>query len=169
MGTAPFRWILAALLAMTFISMAHAQDAVILIRHAELDNAPGVHAKKIGLSDAGQARAQRLASMLEAAGVSAVYATDFARTQDTGAPAARLVGREVTVVSKGDAADFVGRLRRDHAGQVVLVVGHTDTLPGIIKAFGYEKDVKIESTDYGNVFVLAPRAGAAPSLVRLRY
>ena len=148
---------------------AFAQEAVILVRHAELAAAPGVEPRQVPLSEDGQQRAQRLAALLANAGVSAVYATDFERTQATGMPIARLAGRDVTIVSKGDAADFVARLRREHAGQVVVVVGHTDTLPGIIKAYGFEQDVRIDSQDYGNVFVLAPRAGGPPALLRLRY
>ena len=157
-----------ALLSCTALG-AHAQEAVILVRHAELAPPAGAEPRQVPLSEEGQQRAGRLAALLEKAGVSAVYATDFLRTQATGAPIARVAGRDVTVVSKGDVSDFVARLRREHAGQVVVVVGHTDTLPGIIKAYGFEQDVRIDSQDYGNVFVLAPRAGGPPALLRLRY
>jgi len=33
-------------------------------------------------------------------------------------------------------------------------VGHTDTLPGLIKALGVAADIKIEPQDYGNLFVV---------------
>jgi len=48
-------------------------------------------------------------------------------------------------------------------------VGHTDTLPELIKGLGHPDSVKIEAQDYGNVFVITPRAGAAPAFLRLRY
>jgi broad specificity phosphatase PhoE len=63
----------------------------------------------------------------------------------------------------------VEQLRKDHAGQTVLVVGHTDTLPGLIKALGYPSEIKIEAQDYGNVFIVTPRAERAPGFLRLRY
>jgi hypothetical protein len=49
------------------------------------------------------------------------------------------------------------------------MVGHTDTLPGLLKAFGHPVDMKIEPEDYGNVFVVIPTAGGAPTVLRLRY
>lgn len=147
---------------------AHAQQSVILVRHAELEDAAGTAPKQIALSSAGQARAERLASLLERSGVAAVYATDFARTQRTGEPTAKRSGHEVNVVSQNDASDFVARLRREHANDVVLVVGHTDTLPAIMNALGHP-GVKIDKEDFGNVFVVTPRAEGAPGFVVLRY
>jgi len=160
---------LATLTACLAATTALAQQAVILVRHAELDNVPGVDPRQVALSGAGEARAERLAGLLAQARLGAVYATDFARTQQTAAPSAKAAGKEVTVLAKGDANEFVERLRRQHASDVVLVVGHTDTLPGIIKALGHPDDVKIDSQDFGNVFVVTPRAGGAPGFVKLRY
>lgn len=148
---------------------SHAQQSVILVRHAELENAIGVDAKQISLSGMGQARAERLAQLLAQSGVAAIYATDFARTRETAEPVAKRVSREVTILSKGDANEFVARLRREHAGQVVVVVGHTDTLPGIIKALGHAEDIKIDSADFGNVFVVTPKGDGPPGFLRLRY
>jgi hypothetical protein len=52
---------------------------------------------------------------------------------------------------------------------VVLIVGHTDTLPGLIKALGYPGEIKIAPEDYGNVFIVTPRGEGAPGFLRLRY
>jgi Histidine phosphatase superfamily (branch 1) len=59
------------------------QQAVILVRHAELQGAAMAPAKDLQLSDAGDARAKRLSSMLTDAGVGAIYVTDFVRTSKT--------------------------------------------------------------------------------------
>ena len=147
----------------------HAQQSVILVRHAELGDASGIDAKAVPLSTEGQSRAQRLSKMLERSGVSAAYATDYLRTRATAEPSAMLSRHDVSVVSQDDAKDFVARLRREHAGQVVLVVGHTDTVPGIIKALGVSEDVKIDKQDFGNLFIVTPNAGSPPTLLRLRY
>jgi hypothetical protein len=64
-------------------SIASAQQAVILERHAELQGAAMAPAKDLQLSDAGDARAKRLSSMLTDAGVGAIYVTDFVRTSKT--------------------------------------------------------------------------------------
>ena len=149
---------------------ASAQQTVILVRHAELQGATAMAPpKELPLSDAGKARAQRLAALLAEAGVEAIYVTDFQRTNQTGQPLSYKIDRPLTTVPKGDPKELVTRLRKEHPGQTVLVVGHTDTLPGLVKALGYAADIKIEAQDFGNVFVVTTKPDGAPSLLRLRY
>jgi broad specificity phosphatase PhoE len=145
-----------------------AQQSIILVRHAELGDASGVAAKAVPLSSEGQARAERLAQMLERSHVTAVYATDFERTRATAAPAAKLLKHDVMVLSQDDPREFVERIRKDHANDVVLVVGHSDTVPGIIKALGVREDARFDKQDFGNLFIVTP-GGAEATLVRLRY
>ena len=49
-----------------------------------------VTTKDPDLSDAGRARAESLANVLKDAGITAIYATELKRTQQTAAPLARL-------------------------------------------------------------------------------
>ena len=42
---------------------------------------------------------------------------------------------------KGDPQELVERLRKNHGGQTVLLVGHSDTLPGQLKALGHTEDI----------------------------
>ena len=168
MKTTPTSLAMTALLA-TLPMGAAAQQAVILARHAELQGAAMAEPKSLPLSEAGEARAQRLAALLKDAGIGAVYVTDFVRTNKTGEPLARQIGKELTVLPKGDPQQLVDRLRRDHADQSVLLVGHTDTLPGILKALGVPGDISIEAQDYGNVFVVVPKGAGTPAFLRLRY
>lgn len=148
---------------------AGAQQAVILVRHAELPGAAMADPKNVPLAPAGKARARRLAELLKDAGVSAIYVTDFLRTNQTAQPLAKELGKTLTVVPKGDPRDLVERLRKQHAGQTVVLVGHTDTLPGLIKALGHPAEIKIDAQDYGNIFIVTPGAGGAPAFLRLRY
>jgi len=148
---------------------ASAQQEVILVRHAELQGAAMADPKSLPLSADGKARAQRLAAMLKDSGVAAIYVTDFARTNQTAQPLSHELDRPLTVVPKGDPQQLVERLRKTHAGQVVLVVGHTDTLPGLVKALGHPSDIKIDAQDYGNVFIVTPKAEGTPAFLRLRY
>jgi len=150
-------------------SLAGAQQEVILVRHAELQGAAMADPKSLPLSTAGKERAQRLAGMLRDSGIAAIYVTDFARTNQTAQPLSQELDRPLTVVPKGDPQELVERLRKGHSGQVVLLVGHTDTLPGLIKALGHPGDVKIEAQDYGNVFIITPKAATTPGFLRLRY
>ena len=154
---------------LVFAGAASAQQTVILVRHAELQGAAMAEPKQLPLSEAGEARAKLLASVLRDAGIDAIYVTDFLRTNKTAEPLARALGKELIVLPKGDAQELVQRLAANHAGQTVLLVGHTDTIPGLVKALGHPADIKIDAQDYGTIFVVTPRNGTAPALLRLRY
>ena len=164
--------LIAAMVLTELSATVQAQQAVILVRHAELQGGQGAAMappKHLPLSEAGEARAQRLASHLKDAGVGAIYVTDFVRTQKTAEPLAREIKKEPTVLPKGDAAEMVERLRKNHGEQTVLMVGHTDTLPELLKALGHPDDIKIEPDDYSNLFVVIPKKDGPPTFLRLRY
>ena len=148
---------------------ALAQKAVILVRHAELEGAAMAEPKHLALSTVGEQRAKRLADLLKDAGINAIYVTDFARTNKTAEPLYRELNMQPVVLPKGDPRELVERVRKQHANETVLMVGHTDTLPGLIKALGHSEDIKIESQDYSNLFVLVPKSEGAPTFLRIRY
>lgn len=150
--------------------VASAQELVYLVRHAERadQGAPGGQMQTQTdplLSAAGEARAKRLAAMLRDAGVTSVFATEYRRTQDTARPLAAGLGLEVSVNPARDTAGLVARLRDRHADGVVLLVGHSNTVPDIIKALG-GPDVTIEDLEYDNLFIFIP---ATQTLSRIRY
>jgi len=143
---------------------------VILIRHAEKatpaeENPP--------LSPAGRARAQALAATLEDSGVTAIVISNLRRTRDTAEPlaTARKIVPEIVPVGLGltsaHVAAVVAAVRR-HPGEVVLVVGHSNTIPAIIAALGGPHLAELCETQYDRLFVLAPETGGA-HLVRSRY
>ena len=152
-----------------FAAMANAQQAVILVRHAELQDAATAEPKHLPLSEAGEARAKLLASILKDSGVGAIYVTDFVRTNKTAEPLSRELNKELTVLPKSDARELVERLRKNHGAQTVLLVGHLDTLPGLLKTLGHPVDIKIEPQEYSNIFVVIPKSDGAPTFLRLRY
>lgn len=109
-------------------------DAVrfVVVRHAE-KVADG--SRDPALTQAGHDRAAALAQRLADTPVIAVYATGFRRTRDTAAPTALAHGVAVTVYDASEAAaDTATRLRRAHRAGTVLVVGHSNTAPGITAA-----------------------------------
>jgi broad specificity phosphatase PhoE len=145
---------------------AHAQRTVLLVRHAELQGQVMAQPAETPLSDTGEARAARLAQMLKPAGITAIYTTEFVRTRKTAEPLARELKLETTVVAKAESATLVERLKREQPEGTVLVVAHSDTLPALLKALGHGGEVKIESTDYGNLFVWTPGNGDKPLTMR---
>jgi 2,3-bisphosphoglycerate-dependent phosphoglycerate mutase len=117
------------------------------------------------LSAAGRARAEALASMLKDAGVTAIFATEYKRTQQTAAPLAKLLGITLQSVPSKDTAALVGRVKS--AKGDVLVVGHSNTVPEIVKALGIDIPITVGEADYDNLFVVT--LGPKPALLRLHF
>jgi len=143
---------------------SHAQQAVFLVRHAEqvagLEDPP--------LSEAGHRRAQALADLLKEAGIRAIFTSKLRRTMQTAHPLARILQVQVTRIPRRDPEALIS-LREQHREQVVLVVAHSDTLPTLLKALGHPVPIRIERTDYANLFVVISRGVGPPVLLRLRY
>ena len=138
---------------------------VVIVRHAE----KMAVADDPGLTPAGQARSAELARMLSpaAAGESppAVYSTDYRRTRDTAGPTAATWQTDLRLYEPGDARAFAREVRRRHRGATVLVVGHSNTVPELVAAFGGPSGIEIADDEYDNLFVLTvPQFGAATTL-----
>jgi len=156
------RCFLFVLLLGLFVAAAPAQSIIFVVRHAEkMDNA----GNDPDLADAGRARAERLAKMLKDAGISAVYTTEFKRTQQTAAPLAKALGLNVTIVPAKETAPLTAKLRDLHAN--ALVVGHGNTIPDLIKAFDITTSISIAENDYDNLFVVVLEE--KPRLIHLHY
>lgn len=150
--------------ALALSSPALAQRAVILVRHAEkVDDS-----KDAALSEKGLARARALAEMLRTAGVTAIYTTEYQRTMKTAEPLAQKLGITPTVIPSGENRTLVERLKAHDADRVVLIVGHSNTVPDLIRLLGHDAAVEIGDPEYDNLFVLVPAPQGA-TLVRLRY
>jgi hypothetical protein len=52
---------------------------------------------------------------------------------------------------------------------VVLVVGHSNTVPMFLTRLGYGPRLEIPDNEYDNLFVVTPRATRAPAVVRIRF
>ena len=142
-----------------------AQSVVVVVRHAERADAgmaapPGADPD---LSPAGRSRAEALATLLKDAGITAIYVTEFKRTRQTAEPLAKLLGIEPTVVSSKDAGNWPDRVKTSSG--TVLIVGHSNTVPAVIKALGGEP-VTIDDSEFDNLFILT---GPAPTMLRLHY
>jgi broad specificity phosphatase PhoE len=150
-----------------------AQQTVIFVRHAErADGGAGVQTGAMSsapadpsLSAAGEVRAARLATVLADAGVKAIFTTEFKRTQETAKPLASKLGIPVQVVPSKDIATLVSKIKAAHGRDTVLVIGHSNTIPDLIRAFG-GPEVKIADEDYSGIYLLTPATGA---LTVIRY
>ncbi|MGI9087893.1 MAG: histidine phosphatase family protein [Chthoniobacterales bacterium] len=140
---------------------AFAEPIVFLVRHAE--KAQNGDAKDPNLSDAGRARAQALAALLKDASITAIFATEFKRTQATAAPLAQAMKLQATIVPAKDTGALVAKLKQEHGNS--LVVAHSDTIPEIARALGVTDSITLAETDYDNLFVII--RGSPAQLLRL--
>ena len=144
---------------------ALAQKAVVVVRHAEkVDESDDPL-----LSAAGKARARALARHLRTVGVKAIYVTQYKRTGLTAAPIAAAAGLKPIVVHSYASPELVDRIRQDNPNDIVLVVGHSDTVPEVLRLLGHPEPVTIGAAEYDNLFVAIPNKAGPPTVLRLRY
>lgn len=122
----------------------------VVVRHAEKARDD---AADPSLSDAGLARAQRLAQAMAHAPPAAVYATQFRRTLQTAQPSATATGLPVLRYEAGiPPAQLARQLRESHTRGVILVVGHSNTVPGIVAALSGETVPPMPEEEYGVLY-----------------
>lgn len=155
----------AVILGVLSTSSGWAQQAVYIVRHAErLD---GSHDSP--LSPAGEARAGRLAHMLSASNIKTIYATEFRRTTQTAAPLAKSLNLDTTIIASSDTDTLLKDILSHDDDEAVLVVGHNNTIPDILKALGHTEEVPLGGDVYDLLFILVPRAQEKPTLVQIKF
>lgn len=159
------RLFLIAIVLLGVTASAAAQTAVYVVRHAE-KIAEDMNHPDTELSEDGKKSARALAELLRDAGITAIYVTDTVRSRETARPLAEALGVQPHVYEGRDTDGVVKRIRKEHRDDVVLVVGHENTIGKIIRGFGHKGSV---STSYGNVFAVVPRSGGRATVLRLRF
>ena len=144
------------------ITYANAASVVFIVRHAEKATTGG---KDPDLSVEGQKRADALAQILKDSKITAVFVTEFKRTQETAAPIASAAHVNPTVLPANDINALVEKLRALNGN--ALVVGHGNTIPELLKALGIATSVSVPEDDYSEIFVVM--TGDTAQLLRLHY
>jgi broad specificity phosphatase PhoE len=152
-----------------WLSLSVSTTLVVLVRHAE----PAVsNTGDPDLNPAGERRAALLgpflADALAGRPVDHLYAADTRRAQQTAASVANHFKLPVNLLAGSDWSGLASRLRREHRGETVVVIGYASTLPGVLNQLSGSQ-VTVDPDDYGSVYVVAmPSPGEARTL-RLRY
>ena len=144
------------------LTAADAVPFVFIVRHAEKATTGG---NDPDLSDAGRKRANALARILKNSQITAVFVTEFKRTQETAAPLATAAHLTPTIIPAKDVPALVVKLRAVNGN--ALVVGHGNTIPDLVKELGIATPITIPEDDYTEIFVVS--LADPPQLLRLHY
>ncbi len=164
---------LAVLLLFGATGVAHTQEGpslVVLVRHAEKAAEP---ADDPPLTEIGRARAAALAIAVAHAPPNAIVVSSRKRTAETAIPTATKFGVTPTVVAlEGGTAAHIAAVAdavRKQRG-AVLVIGHSNTIPAVIKALGGPALPDICDATHTLLYTLLPaRDGRPVQLVVSQY
>ena len=133
----------------------------LIVRHADR---PG---EEDAITPAGEQRAEQLAQLAKTLGVQAVYSTGFQRTRRTAEPTAKALKLDIsTYATLND--DWYKELKSRHVGQVVLIVGHSNTAGKIANGLGVQGNFSIADDDFDDLFIVTT-TDSQSTAVRLKY
>lgn len=137
-----------------------------IVRHAEKDTG----ADPV-LTKAGYLRAGELSRRLSKNKIDKIFVTPYRRTRLTG-DSIRLYQKVDTISYKADLAgdDLLNKINENLNLRNVLIIGHSNTIPAIIKRLGIPdfEISEIPANEYDNLFVISSRKNK-PLLKRLKY
>jgi len=164
------------LLAMLFGLPLQAQKhggltTVILVRHAEKDT----NGTNPPLTERGLERARALDRELGDTRVSAVYVTQYLRTQQTAHVVAVHDSAEpkvfdVNLSKPRQSGEAVAKdILRNCRGGTILVASHSNVIPFIIDALGGGWIGNLDERSYDNLFIVVRRSSGEVRLLRMKY
>ena len=143
---------------------------VVITRHAE---------KVLGtiadppLTPEGERRAEQLARMFGSAGtvgqLDAVFVSDTRRAQQTAAPLIARLGTRPIVLPARDIDAITHEILEKHRGKSVLVVGHSNTVPDLIRKLSGIEIAAIADEDYENLYIVSVPSVGSASVLQFRY
>jgi phosphohistidine phosphatase SixA len=150
---------------------------VFLIRHAEKADAPK---EDPPLNEKGRLRSQELARMLEGSGVKAIYTSQYLRTKQTAEPLAKQLGLTATALSlkmspsnprevSGQSIAEITDKIYERAGDAALVIGHSNTIPEVIRNLGGDVVPKIDETKFDDLFIVTVYGKGKAKVAQMKY
>lgn len=123
--------------------------AIYLFRHAEKQIIEGE--KNPELTKEGFIRAEALADSLSLIQNGIIYSSEFKRTQQTVNPLAKKWNFDILIHT---ASDPEGQIKKalEKCNKTVIISGHSNTIPNLIRLFGINDELKIEDDQYGDLY-----------------
>lgn len=150
---------------------SQATTTIIFVRHAEQTSHDEADPS---LSVAGQRRVAELTRQLAdadvVAGIDAIYSTALKRAMETAQPLAARLELPINNYDGADTETVLGEILKAHKGKIILVVGHSNTVPELIFNLGASKKVPpIERNEFDNIYVISIPWFGKTKTIRLRY
>lgn len=134
---------------------------VYLTRHGEKAAA----GKDPELTPQGQARARTIATILRRAGIGHVFSTATMRTRQTAQPLAAQAGLEVQTYDAAKPEAIAAKIKA--LGGVTLLVGHSNTVPQLVKQLGGSAATEIADDEFDRLYQLVIAADGSVTTVLL--
>ena len=138
---------------------------VFVVRHAE----KGPETPDPSLTEQGKNRAGALAQALKDAGVTAAYASEFKRTQETVAPLAAARSLTTTIVPAARVDSLVKLIAALPAGSRAVVASHSNLVHLIAERLTGIKVPPLTEADYDRMLVVTVTGPGKGEVVVLRY
>jgi len=150
---------------------SQATTTIIFVRHAEQTSHDEADPS---LSEAGRRRVAELTRQLVdadvVAGIDAIYSTELKRATETAQPLAVRLGLPINIYDGADTETVLEDILKAHKGKIILVVGHSNTVPELIANLGASKKVPpIERGEFDNIYVISIPWFGKTKTIRLRY
>ncbi|QYF96144.1 histidine phosphatase family protein [Massilia sp. PAMC28688] len=138
-----------------------APNVVYVTRHAEKTGAD----KDPALTAQGAARARMLAALLHRADIRYVFSSDTRRTRQTAQPLAERVKLNVEVYDAARPAPAIERIKA--LGGPTLLVGHSNTVPDLVRMLGGAPVAPIGDDEYDRLYQVSIHDNGTVSTVLL--
>jgi len=138
---------------------------VIVVRHAEAE--PTQPGGDPALTADGRARAVELARVIGNAPLRSVYTTHYQRSRLTAEPLPRHAGEQPIVID--DVPGILRALRAEPWGATALVVGHSNTVPELIRGLTGQALLDGEPIIFDRMWIVTLARDGTASLLRLHY
>ena len=150
---------------------------VYLIRHAERADEPR---QDPPLNEKGNLRSQELARVLADANLKGIITSQFLRTKQTAEPLSKKLNVPVTSISlslnpsnprqiaEQSTAEVTNKIL-SHGGGSVLVIGHSNSIPDVIKMLGGDAVPVIDEKKFDDLFVVTVYAKGKAKVAHMKY
>jgi len=134
---------------------------IIVMRHAD-------RSREGDLTLEGKSRALDLVHVLGDTGIRAIYTTDVQRTKDTVQPLALYLGIRPEIYGR-NLKELSDKVLSQHKGELVLVVGHDDTVQGIIEALIGRRVERTPGVQFDDLHIVTVDRSGNGSVLSMKY